>query len=215
METSAAPSSIAGNSTERGPHSAETSFAELLSSMAAPPKPEITWNDSALAEDVATISYEQALRTHTRSHGTACNGWSEHEPGATSSGSSIAHSPDCERESPAAKPSRTASITIRLSEAECAQLRQRAGESGLTVSSYLRSCILEVESLRAQVKDTLAQLRAPKPAAPECDPYDHVDAPGGFPKLLACLSRRFRQVIPRRHRSSFRLNPGNPFAPVQ
>jgi hypothetical protein len=53
-----------------------------------------------------------------------------------------------------------ASITIRLSRTECAQLRKRAAEAGLTVSAYLRSCTFEVESLRGLVKDTMAQLRA-------------------------------------------------------
>ena len=53
-----------------------------------------------------------------------------------------------------------ASITIRLSTAESAQLRNRAAEAGLTVSAYLRSCTFEAESLRALVKDTLAQLRS-------------------------------------------------------
>jgi hypothetical protein len=55
---------------------------------------------------------------------------------------------------------KSASITIRLSKAECAQLRKRAAEAGLTVSAYLRSCTFEAESLRALVKDTLAQLRS-------------------------------------------------------
>jgi len=55
---------------------------------------------------------------------------------------------------------KSASITIRLSKAECAQLRNRAAEAGLTVSAYLRSCTFEAESLRALVKDTLAQLRS-------------------------------------------------------
>ena len=63
-----------------------------------------------------------------------------------------------------------ASITIRMSKAECAQLHRRAAEAGLTVSAYLRSCTFEAESLRAMVKDTLAQLRSatpqPKPAPP-------------------------------------------------
>ena len=40
---------------------------------------------------------------------------------------------------------RTASVTIRLSTAECARLHQRAAEAGLTVSAYLRSCMLEAE----------------------------------------------------------------------
>lgn len=55
---------------------------------------------------------------------------------------------------------KSASITIRLSEAECTQLRLRAAEAGLTVSAYLRSCTFEAESLRALVKETMAQLRS-------------------------------------------------------
>jgi hypothetical protein len=56
-------------------------------------------------------------------------------------------------------PPKRSSITVRLSETECAQLRQRAGDAGLTVSGYLRSCTFEVETLRAQVKEALAALR--------------------------------------------------------
>jgi hypothetical protein len=52
-----------------------------------------------------------------------------------------------------------ASITIRLSKAECEQLRNRAAQAGLTVSAYLRSCTFEAEALRAQVKDVLAEMR--------------------------------------------------------
>jgi predicted lysophospholipase L1 biosynthesis ABC-type transport system permease subunit len=55
---------------------------------------------------------------------------------------------------------KSASITIRMSHEECAQLRTRAADAGLTVSAYLRSCTFEAESLRAQVKDALSQLRA-------------------------------------------------------
>jgi hypothetical protein len=59
---------------------------------------------------------------------------------------------------------KTASITIRMSEAECAQLRQRAADAGLTISAYLRSCTFEAEALRGQVKEALAQIRAAVPA---------------------------------------------------
>jgi hypothetical protein len=62
---------------------------------------------------------------------------------------------------------KSASITIRLCKAENAQLRRRATEAGLSVSAYLRSCTFEAETLRALVKDTLAQLRA---APPESGP---------------------------------------------
>jgi hypothetical protein len=55
---------------------------------------------------------------------------------------------------------RSASVTIRLSRAECARLHQRAAEAGLTVSAYLRSCAVEAEGLRAQVKQALAELKA-------------------------------------------------------
>ena len=48
---------------------------------------------------------------------------------------------------------------MTLSMAEHAQLRSRAAEAGLTLSAYLRSCTVEAESLRAQVKLTLAKLR--------------------------------------------------------
>jgi hypothetical protein len=54
---------------------------------------------------------------------------------------------------------KNASITVRLSQAEYEQLQERAAEAGLSVSAYLRSCTFEAESLRAQVKETLAQLR--------------------------------------------------------
>jgi hypothetical protein len=43
-------------------------------------------------------------------------------------------------------------------------LRQRAAEAGLTISAYLRSCAFEVETLRAQVKQTIAEMRHAEPA---------------------------------------------------
>lgn len=55
---------------------------------------------------------------------------------------------------------KSASITIRMSQAECDQLHQRAAEAGLSVSAYLRSCTFEAESLRAMVKEAMAQLRS-------------------------------------------------------
>ena len=52
-----------------------------------------------------------------------------------------------------------ASITIRVSKAECEQLKRRAADAGLSMSAYLRSCTFEAEALRAQVKEALAELR--------------------------------------------------------
>lgn len=59
-------------------------------------------------------------------------------------------------------------VSVRLSEEESAQLRQRAAESGISVSAYMRSCVLEADHLRTQVRQVLAQMRLytkpPEPA---------------------------------------------------
>jgi len=68
--------------------------------------------------------------------------------------------------STALAPVKNASITIRMSADDCEQLRSRAAEADMNVSAYLRSCIFEVESLRAQVKDAVAQMRLQAPPAP-------------------------------------------------
>jgi predicted DNA binding CopG/RHH family protein len=82
---------------------------------------------------------------------------------------------------------RSASVTIRLSASECAQLKQRAAEAGLTLSAYVRSCTFEAEALRAQVKQAIKELRgeldedlrAPsplkKPPAPQPSPLSMAD----------------------------------------
>jgi hypothetical protein len=80
-----------------------------------------------------------------------------------------------------------ASITIRMSKAECAQLHRRAAEAGLTVSAYLRSCTFEAESLRAMVKDTLAQLRSVTTQAKSTDAAPPLRS--RFRKLAAWLTR--------------------------
>ncbi len=64
------------------------------------------------------------------------------------------------------KKRKTASITIRLTEAEEAQLQERAAAAQLTVSAYLRSCIFEAESLRAQVKQALSQMKVTAALSP-------------------------------------------------
>ena len=153
-------------------------FASVLATLAAPAeKARSEWNDDGLADDITTLSYEQALRTHTR-----CRPASELPPiqdaadghpkrplskqtvaaelNSTGNGD-VSQVPAAEgrRLKNVDESRKTASITIRLSKAECAQLRERAAEAGLTVSAYLRSCTCEVEVLRAQVKEALAQLR--------------------------------------------------------
>jgi hypothetical protein len=138
--------------------SSTDAFAGLLASLATSSKPSPSQWDDALADDIATITYEQALRPHLTYQPPPTDPRSaaaEIEPAPPARSSGSGHSTS----QPSKERLKTASITIRLSEAECEQLRQRAAEAGLTVSAYLRSCTLEVDSLRAQVKEALVQIR--------------------------------------------------------
>ena len=121
-----------------------SSFATVLSSLASPaPATETPWDDSALAEDVAVISYERALQAQTRMR---------------PSGFAASPPPRAPRAKSGAP--RAIIVTLRLSHAESAKLHERAAEAGLTVSAYIRSCVFEVEALRTQVREALAQLRS-------------------------------------------------------
>jgi len=165
------------------PASAVSSFASLLASLTAPKPPASDLlSEDLLADDVATISYERALRAHARYHRAdplpdpdPHAQKSEQEPDLT-----VPKPPQSvritewvsESEVPPnlAASRKTASITIRLSQAECAQLHQRAADAGLTLSAYLRSCLFEVEALRAQVKETLMRLRSRAGVEPQAAP---------------------------------------------
>jgi len=192
-----------GMQTAEAPASTQPSrsFAGILAALASPAQQPASalpgWIDDGLADDVAVLSYEHALRAHARYKpvaSAAANGPAQMS--AVPAGSSAAiedeisplvfeeiaepaseAAPHAENEAvaaasslvpdtgqrPCAAPARRlkcASVTVRLSEEECAQLRARAAESGLTVSAYLRSCTFEAEILRAQVKEALAELRS-------------------------------------------------------
>jgi hypothetical protein len=180
------------------PSSASPTFAGLLAALtsrsSSPANRTPVWDDSDLADDVATLSYERALRTHARYRAPDLSDASFAPPVETVQPSALEATPaPVEAEAATARPAaarfaadrapepgacaiaaeeaaedrnlKSASITIRLSKAECKQLRKRAAEAGVTVSSYLRSCTFEAEALRAMVKDTLAQLRS-EPARP-------------------------------------------------
>jgi hypothetical protein len=144
-------------------------------------KSAVAWNDDGLEDDVMTLSYERALRANARYHSPsptddsltqaanpALTHFEETSPApSAATPEPVAHptanpgrEADRRRASSVERNLKDASITIRVSQAECAQLHRRAAEAGLTVSAYLRSCTFETESLRAMVKDTLAQLRS-------------------------------------------------------
>ncbi len=165
--------------TASSPRSA--SFAGLLAALASPaanatdipPASIPAWSSDDLSEEVTTLSYERALRAHARykpadrydATAAAAGGRNEQpatvaKPVASAKFDESAGEEARETAQAAAElERRRASVTIRLSAAECARLKQRAAEAGLTVSAYLRSCALEAEALRAQVKQALAELR--------------------------------------------------------
>ena len=137
------------------------------------------WNSSDLGEDVATLSYEQALRAHARyrpADRDLDGGWinrqmpdgarlerrSKRRGGARCE--AVCGGRHWGRSAVAGRCAGTRSAFDERDDslepgAECARLHQRAAEAGLTVSAYLRSCALEAEALRAQVKQALAELK--------------------------------------------------------
>ncbi len=150
------------------PSPISSSFAGLLATLTAPPSASADaappWSDGDLGEDVATLSYEQALRTHARYRPADAGDWA-----AQADGEKAARVPARDERFVAKESSglqersdgdlRKASVTVRLSQAELDRLRLRAGEAGLTISAFLRSCTFEAEALRAQVKNAVAELR--------------------------------------------------------
>jgi hypothetical protein len=143
----------------------ESSFANLLAMFAgAAKKSNDMWDDSALLDDVTTISYEQALRSHRRVPAVDLATAQSPAQEAPLSADSAASMPLTDAGIIKRK---TASITIRLTQTEDAQLHERAAAARLSVSAYLRSCIFEAESLRAQVKEALSQMKT----VPAADPH--------------------------------------------
>jgi hypothetical protein len=173
-------------------------FAGILAALSGPAQKSVpAWNDEGLEEDVATLSYEHALRTHARYRPAAGEDPPRvaelpplAEPVCGTEASRTSANPGSEaarraRES-LERNLKRASVTVRLSEEESAQLRKRAGEAGLTVSAYLRSCTFEAEALRAQVKEALAELRTggSKPIQAAVEPVRRSGAGMSWLRLL-------------------------------
>lgn len=171
--------SMLSQTAHASPATTGSNFARLFAGLMTPKRPsedpdpasgpEESWLD-ALGDDVKTISYEQALRTHARYRQPAP--LPELDP-----------APDLPRAKPTEQVKvskritedrvpllapKSSSITLRLTGPESAQVHARAADAGMTMSAYLRSCIFEVETLRSQVKDVLAQLHTEP--APETVP---------------------------------------------
>jgi hypothetical protein len=79
---------------------------------------------------------------------------------------------------------RTTALSLRVSAGEHSLLKARATEANLSVSAYLRSCLFEVEDLRAQLR----QLRlAQQPVA-----MHTLALPGVFTSCARFVQRLFR-----------------------
>lgn len=140
------------------PQKTAGSFASFLASFAGRPQSD-PWDDSALEDDVTTLTYEQALSV-TRRTGTPQIEADSVIKNEVHDSSTAAASLNLAANGGVAKKHRNASITIRVTAEEQAQLHERALDAGLSVSAYLRSCIFEAESLRSQVKEALAKMQS-------------------------------------------------------
>lgn len=135
-------------------------FASVLSAATAPKPDRLpAWSDEAdESDEEPPVTYENALRAQSAWTPAVGLDRSAHsdaiEPETADREVAALHEPAPVRQR------RSASVTVRLSEEENTQLKQRAAEAGLTLSAYLRSCTLEVETLRAEVKQALADLRS-------------------------------------------------------
>jgi hypothetical protein len=185
------------------PSSTGRSFAGLLADFASPEKKFPPARDlDGLAEDIATLTYEHALKTHARYRPFPDDAVSleaqSSQPAFPGSlplfepGPAGAHNLPDTRPQPAPSPlpvvasRKAASVTVRLTRAEDEQLRQRAAEAGMTISAYLRSCAFEVESLRAQVKQTIAELKSSKNAVGQ----NGVEHRSGWRRILPWQHRK-------------------------
>lgn len=82
---------------------------------------------------------------------------------------------------------RQVAISIRLAPAERAIIKTRAAEAGITASAYIRQCALEVEQLRAQVREAVARMERGRTAP-------SASLRPGF--LSRCLRRLFHRRSP-------------------
>jgi|KBSSwiStaDraftv2_1062776.scaffolds.fasta_scaffold52531_3 hypothetical protein len=141
------------------PQKTSGSFANLLASLTSKLQND-PWDDRALPDDVATITYEQALRTARQSRASQPPLTDQPLDNDIHTSASLSV-PVCKpQNTQLQKKHRTASITIRVTSEEQAQLHERAAAAQLSVSAYLRSCIFEAETLRTQVKEALAQMQS-------------------------------------------------------
>jgi hypothetical protein len=126
-------------------------FARILASLSSTQSSDSgEWNVDGLADDVATIgnvNFSGVAETRTGAPDSVLRMDAEPETNLSAEPGGTAQR-------------KSASVTIRLTRGECDQLHERAAAAGMTISAYIRSCTFEVEALRAQVKEALAQFNS-------------------------------------------------------
>lgn len=169
-------------STAFAPSPTEESFAAFLAKLAEPPaseaehEPDDAFENGASADEIAALSYEHALRPPVKKQVESAPLSMPNTSLATGKATI----------SLAATEKRKIRASICLAPWENALLRQRAEENNLSISAYVRACVFEVEALRTQVKQMMAQVHTasataefppPKPATAAAAEQPVLDAP--------------------------------------
>jgi hypothetical protein len=87
--------------------------------------------------------------------------------------------------------SRQIAISVRLAPAERALIRTRAAEAGISASAYIRQCALEVEQLRAQVREAIAAMERRGAVSPRAA----IRGPGFFSRIALRLFLKREPVL--------------------
>ncbi|HWT65510.1 MAG TPA: hypothetical protein VN151_05305 [Terracidiphilus sp.] len=176
------------------------SFASALAGFTASSRPAATLPGDGLEDDIATITYEKALRSKPHKRSTAKSPSPRPNARTTAStrkqpvsirGGAIQIAQPAHAPAPAPAPHRRSSrVSVGLTAVEHAQLLERAAAAGISASAYLRSCLVEAEDLRAQVRDALEQFRASATPVPQAAPEPEQERrPSFMARLLGRLRR--------------------------
>ncbi len=172
-------------STAFAPSPTEESFAAFLAKLAEQPASEASldrgdvFEDGASADEIAALSYEHALRTPAKKQ-------VESAPLRVPDAALVKESATISLITAEKRKTRT---SICMTQSESALLRQRAEENHLSVSAYVRACVFEVEALRAQVKQMIAQMHATSATAELPSTQPAIDAAPERPVLDAPKKR--------------------------
>ncbi|HEX3438532.1 MAG TPA: hypothetical protein VHT24_17305 [Pseudacidobacterium sp.] len=101
----------------------------------------------------------------------------------------IAIVPTIQRSSSLTVERRSSMLSIRVTDAERSLFKSRAAEANLSVSAYMRQCVLQVEELRTQVERHLLAA-----SGQNCEPESQSE--GVFDSIAQFMRRLFRGSAP-------------------